>query len=137
MTNDERIAIIEAATKRRMDIMDTKGADYQGEEKEGVNGNFYRNARLLGVSPVLIWAVYFNKHIDALAKFVRTGRVESEGLRGRLDDIRNYIDILEAMLVEEGQLEHPNPHNHTRSIETYVTRGGQSQGGSSSGGDKK
>ena len=123
MTNDERIAIIEAATKRRMDIMDTKGADYQGEEKEGVNGNFYRNARLLGVSPVLIWAVYFNKHIDALAKFVRTGRVESEGLRGRLDDIRNYIDILEAMLVEEGSITHPDTIDAlktTRHVETYV-----------------
>ncbi len=107
MTNEERIAIIEAATERRMGIMDAKGADYQGEEKEGVNGNFYRNARLLGVSPVLIWAVYFNKHIDALATYVRTGRLESEGLRGRLDDIRNYIDIVEAMLVEEGTLDSP------------------------------
>jgi hypothetical protein len=91
-----------------MDIMDAKGADYQGEEKEGVNGNFYRNARLLGVPPVTIWAVYFNKHIDSLMTFVRTGRLESEGLRGRLDDIRNYIDILEAMLVEESIITHPD-----------------------------
>jgi hypothetical protein len=52
--------------------------------------------------------VYFNKHIDSLMTFVRTGRLESEGLRGRLDDIRNYIDILEAMLVEEGSLPHPD-----------------------------
>jgi hypothetical protein len=118
MTNEERIAIIEAATKRRMDIMDVKGVDYQGEEKEGVNGNFYRNGRVLGVSPVTIWAVYFNKHIDALMTYVRTGRLESEGLRGRLDDIRNYVDILEAMLVEEGELDGPqdNSAKMTREV---------------------
>jgi hypothetical protein len=108
MTKDERTAITEAATKRRMKIMDDKGKDYQGEEKEGVNGNFYRNARVLGVSPTLIWAVYFNKHVDSLMTFVRTGRLESEGLRGRLDDMRNYLDILEAMAVEEGLVESPD-----------------------------
>ncbi len=98
MTNEARIKIIDEAIKRRKAIMDTKGNDYAGDSD--VNMNFKRNAKLLGMRTQQIWAVYFMKHIDAIMTYVGDGKIESEPIIGRLDDARNYLDILECLMRE-------------------------------------
>lgn len=47
-----------------------------------------------------VWAVYFNKHVTAVLTFARTGKVESEAIRGRFLDIATYA-ILGAALADE------------------------------------
>ena len=48
-----------------------KGNDYSGDKDAFLN--FKRNAVTLDVKPELVWAVYFNKHIDAIMTYVREG----------------------------------------------------------------
>lgn len=103
-TTEERAILVKAARIRRDAIMRKKGADYAGSTTNA-NDNFYRNALAIGVSPNVVWSIYYNKHHDSLMTFIKTGTVESEGIRSRLDDMQNYLDILETMLIEQGVLD--------------------------------
>jgi hypothetical protein len=112
-----RNRIIKKATERRLGIADEKGVEYT--QSEGALENFYRNAKRVGSDPVTILYVYLGKHQDSIESFVKKVRdyfthgdgdkmiiqMEAragEGIRSRLDDIRNYYDLLECLLVEEG-----------------------------------
>jgi hypothetical protein len=53
-----------------------------------------------------VWAIYAGKHWDAIMSFIKTGKVESEGIVGRIDDLHNYLYLFEAILTEK-VAEHP------------------------------
>lgn len=92
-------AVVAGARARQDQILLTKGADYTRHEQDRLS-NFKRSAAALGLTPIQVWAVFFNKHVDATMAFIKTGRVESESIEGRLDDIVNYAYLLEALIVE-------------------------------------
>ena len=80
-------------------IICTKGHDYTADLGDRL-GNFKDAARALGLSPMQVWAVYFNKHVTAVLNFAARGRVESEAVHDRFLDIATYA-ILGAALAAE------------------------------------
>lgn len=88
-------------------IMDRKGHDYTSGANDRL-ANFKGIAARLDVSPSLVWAIYFLKHIDALATWASGKPIKSESLYSRFVDARNYLDLGLAIAVEEGEVD---PHN--------------------------
>jgi hypothetical protein len=99
MNLKERSQIAKDAFERRLVILDGKGKEYANGED--ANGNFKRLAPKLGLTPEQILWVYTAKHIDSIETWLRTGDEGMEGIIGRLDDLRNYVDILESLIVEK------------------------------------
>lgn len=88
-------------------ITASKGREYTLDSDDQL-ANFKRHAQALGVSPELIWAVYFNKHIDAINTFVRdthagVDRVRSEPITGRIDDAIVYLLLLKGIMIDRAQ----------------------------------
>jgi len=75
-----------------------KGKDYtDGNDRLS---NFKQAAQRLQITPNLVWAVYFGKHIDAIFSHVRNGQVESEPIKDRIADAINYLLLYWAICVE-------------------------------------
>lgn len=99
MNTAEFNEIVAHARKRQDDLLLRKGADYTRHSEDRLS-NFKRSADALGLTPIQVWAVYASKHIDAIMAFVKTGKAESEAIEGRLDDLVNYMYLLEGLLKE-------------------------------------
>jgi len=86
------------------DIYDKKGQDYtRGKDDLDRLDNFKEAALQNGVSIAQAWGVYFYKHVAAVWKFVKDGRVESEPIEGRLHDVINYAILLLLIIKEKRQ----------------------------------
>ena len=48
-----------------------------------------------------VWAVFTEKHIGAIRKYVKDGSVESEPIDGRINDIINYMVLLAAIIDDQ------------------------------------
>lgn len=72
--------------------MTSKAKDYAQEQDAFLN--FHTRAEQLGLTREQVWAVFANKHWDALMAYVREGKVESEALRSRVTDVINYALFL-------------------------------------------
>jgi len=90
---------------RRFSLSRLKAQDYAGEED--TLSNFKRVAQIcetlnVDVSKPEGVATFFIIHkLDRLWRLIRLGQTPvNEGLRDTLDDLRNYADLLEAILVE-------------------------------------
>jgi hypothetical protein len=94
-----------------MEIMRSKGQAYSG--KEDKLGNFKRVAKKLGLSPKQVWYVYFAKHLDALSSYLKGEYVDSEPIKGRLQDLINYVLLLWGLIYEEAEID-------LRSVKKYV-----------------
>lgn len=106
MNYEERQKIIEEATKRRFELLFNKGKEYS-VGSEDINFNFKEIAKRLGTrlagTPEYVCLVYLYKHLLSLEKWAKDGELSSgETIISRLDDIRNYLDILESLIQEKG-----------------------------------
>lgn len=80
-------------------LMSTKGHDYT-DGKDRLS-NFKDQADRLGLTPYQIWAVYANKHWDAINAFVRNnGQLESEPIESRIHDIILYSFLLLGLVAD-------------------------------------
>lgn len=77
-----------------------KGEEYSGSDDQ--LANFKRNAEQTGASVLLVWYIYFNKHIDSIRNFIRSGDVLSEPITSRIDDAMLYLLLLKAIVKEAG-----------------------------------
>ena len=102
MTSTEFNQLVVDARGRQDKLLTVKGNDYTRHEEDRLS-NFKRSGAALGLSPMQVWAVFINKHIDAVMAYVKTGRTESESIQGRLDDIVNYCYLGEALIHEATQ----------------------------------
>lgn len=120
MNNATRRGIFERANARRFGITEEKGPEYTGEgsdyqaEDADVLANFKNVAARIGSNPITVLGVYMLKHVDSITTFIQElEKVENleqaleliyagEGIISRLDDARNYLDIMEALLWEFG-----------------------------------
>lgn len=83
-------------------IYNRKGNDYtRGKGDLDRTDNFKMAGENTGVKTVQAWGVYFYKHISAIFRFLKEGRVESEPIEGRIHDIINYAILLLLILEEE------------------------------------
>lgn len=94
--------LVDTARLRQDQILKTKGADYTRHEEDRLS-NFKRSAAAVGLDPLQVWAIFFNKHIDAIMAFIKTGKTESEGITGRIDDAVNYLHLLEGILDDKAE----------------------------------
>lgn len=80
------------------ELSSTKGIEYAGKEDRLLN--FKRSAKEAGTHPFKVWLIFFNKHMDAIKSYVRTRKVYSEPIEGRIDDAILYLILLKAMVRE-------------------------------------
>jgi hypothetical protein len=92
-------SLVEKARTRQDEIMKAKGQDYTRHDPDRL-ANFKRLAKDTDVDITKVWAIYAGKHWDSIMAFVKTGKVESEDIVGRIDDLHNYLYLLEAILSE-------------------------------------
>ena len=92
-------ALIDRARARRDSILKSKGDDYTRRDQDRLS-NFKRIAAQVGVSPLVVWFTYYQKHVDAIATYVQNGSVASENIEGRFDDAANYLDLGLALVSE-------------------------------------
>lgn len=85
--------------KEIAEISDRKGNDYSGNED--VVKSFKSNSAQNGLTPVQVWSVLILKHWDAIMTYVRTGKLESEGIRGRVTDVILYLVLFLALIDDE------------------------------------
>jgi hypothetical protein len=104
--SSKRLSVEERATYCRetflhniMDLLLRKGADYGGSE--GANSNFDNASKDLDLTKYQIWSVYFHKHLSALKSWITRGKVESENITSRIDDMITYLFILRSMIEED------------------------------------
>lgn len=76
-----------------------KGAAYVRGAEDRL-ANFKRAAEAVGVPPLTAWAIYFQKHVDAIMFYVKTGKEGPEGVEENLKDARNYVDLGLALVKE-------------------------------------
>ncbi|MCX5781775.1 MAG: hypothetical protein NT145_03590 [Elusimicrobia bacterium] len=105
MTYEERQKLIEEFTKQRFQLLFNKGKEYSGGN-EDVNWNFKEVSKRLGTrlagTPLFVCLVYLEKHIISLEKWARDGVLSSgEDVHSRLADTKNYLDILESLIIED------------------------------------
>jgi hypothetical protein len=82
-------------------IYNRKGNDYtRGKGDLDRGDNFRQAAENNGITPLQAWGVYFYKHVSAVWRFLKDGKVESEPIEERVYDIINY-SILLLLLVGE------------------------------------
>jgi len=84
---------------RMQDLLDKKGADYTCGDEDRL-ANFKRLAERTGVTPMQVWWVFVQKHLAAIENYVKSGKVESEPIHGRLQDVANYC-LLASALIED------------------------------------
>jgi len=80
-----------------------KGGEYAGDFDR--LANFRRNGQALGLPMETIWAVYYNKHHDAVMQwiadlFAEKERDRLEPIEGRVDDMIVYLILLRCMMRE-------------------------------------
>jgi hypothetical protein len=64
--------------------------------------NFKSIASRLGIRPMQVWAVYFNKHIDAINSVAKDPTIpQAEAIIGRFADAINYLQLGFALLEEK------------------------------------
>lgn len=91
-------------------INDTKGPDYShDDENADALNNFKEVGERLGVEPMIVWGVYFEKHVLALERYVKTRKLTSEKLVDRVADLINYLLLGYALAYEE----HETPRENT------------------------
>jgi hypothetical protein len=104
MKYQQRKKIIEQANKRRQSLMINKGKEYSGGD-EDINYNFKETAKRLGTrlagTSEFVCLTFLLKHIQSIEQWARNGKLSSgETIISRLDDARNYMDILESLIYE-------------------------------------
>lgn len=107
--------LVEETVDKINELAKKKGGEYAGDIDR--LANFRRNGERLGLPMEVIWAVYCNKHIDAVNQYIadlNSGKERDrlEPIEGRVDDILVYLILFKAMLRERSE-------GRVRPHETY------------------
>lgn len=106
MTIEERAKLAKELFSERLQLQIDKGKSYAGDGD--ALDNFKRNAKLTGMSKFQVWLIYFLKHIDAIINAIKDNpqmpQDQTEGLKGRIVDAENYLDLLYCLLTEDNQI---------------------------------
>lgn len=98
MKRDEFLASANKLFDKTYEILSAKGMDYASEED--ALRQFKETAAAVGVDPLQVWSVFFQKHLAAIMRFVRDGRVESEGVESRVIDLIAYLALFNGLIKE-------------------------------------
>ncbi len=83
------------------DILGIKGEDYTiGNQDTDKLFNFREVAKMTGGNALEVLSVYWLKHVYAIMAYVKSGKPGSEPIRLRIADARNYLDLMDAMIMD-------------------------------------
>lgn len=99
MIRHEFRELLDEVHQKCVELNETKGHDYAGDED--ALSNFKEAAARLGIEKEKVWAVYADKHWQAVMTFCSQGQVESEPIEGRLLDVILYCQLLLGMIRED------------------------------------
>ena len=86
---------------KAQEIMDAKQPEYTNKSIDVLN-NFKQTAKSIGIQPMEVWAVFFNKHIQAILSHSGDPNMhQAEPIDSRYADALNYLFLGFAMLVED------------------------------------
>lgn len=86
-----------------IDLIRKKNSDYtQGHGAHDRIAHFRAAAQDLDLPMLKIWQVFVRKHWATIQKFANGGKLESEPIDGRIDDVINYMVLL-AAIIEDGK----------------------------------
>tara|TARA_R110002051_G_C8729875_1_gene497716 strand:- start:1868 stop:2206 length:339 start_codon:yes stop_codon:yes gene_type:complete len=89
-------------------IMDLKQPEYTNQSDD-VLQNFKQTAKAIGITPMEVWAVFFNKHIQAILSHAGDVKLtHAEPIDNRYADAINYLFLGIALIKETN---HFNPKN--------------------------
>lgn len=98
MTKREFLNLMEATYRDLHKLCNTKGEEYTRGNDDQLK-NFKVAAMALDLPPLTIWSVYFNKHIDAIMNYVKTGETKStESIDSRFHDAILYLFLGLALI---------------------------------------
>ena len=100
MTRDQFIEFRKLLIEEEDLITRTKGKDYT-KSSEDCLANFKEGA-VFGLTPLQTAGMFAKKHIDSIYNYIKTnGQSESEPIRERIKDARNYLTFILAIIEEE------------------------------------
>ncbi len=100
MTRDQFVELRSKLIEEEDFITKTKGKDYT-KSSEDCLANFKEGAQL-GLTPLQTAGMFAKKHIDAIYNYIKTnGQSESEPIRERVKDARNYLIFILALIEEK------------------------------------
>lgn len=111
-SHDEYARLVEQTIEQIEKLSKLKGGEYAGDVDR--LANFRRNGLQMRLPMEVIWAIYYNKHHDAVMQYIRDlqegkTRQRLEGISGRLDDMIVYCILMKAMIAErEGRIDKTN-----------------------------
>lgn len=106
MNREQFDVIVEETKKSVKQLLFVKGGEYAPDLDR--LANFKHNATILKLLPEQVWAVYFNKHVDAIHGAIndlaaKKVRPRSESILGRMDDAIVYLILAKALFIEREQ----------------------------------
>ena len=100
MTHEEFNKIYKKMLAEEKDIMIKKGLDYTRNSPDKL-ANFKRIAEKYNIDILKVISIYMEKHFDALVTYITTGRLKGEPVHSKIQDIRNYLALLYAAIIEK------------------------------------
>tara|TARA_Y100001937_G_scaffold10196_1_gene12493 strand:- start:817 stop:1125 length:309 start_codon:yes stop_codon:yes gene_type:complete len=101
MTQKEFIETKRYILKKAEDIMNAKQPEYTNKSIDVLN-NFKSTAESIGITPMEVWAVFFNKHIQAILSHAGDPNLkQAEPIESRFADAINYLTLGFALLKEK------------------------------------
>lgn len=99
MDKREFRCLLDQTHQTLVQLTSSKGEEYSRDTDQ--LANFKRQAEELNATPEKILMVYLNKHLDAIKSFVKTGKLYSEPIEGRIDDAILYLILLKGIVLDD------------------------------------
>ena len=94
--NDIKCMLEETESK----ILGTKGNEYVVSNEDRLK--FFKDyATQLGIDPKIVCSIFLMKHINSILNFAKTNQSYSESIKGRINDARNYLLFMWALVEDE------------------------------------
>ena len=81
--------------------MDAKQQEYTNKNSDVLN-NFKQTSKIIGIEPMQVWAVFFNKHIQAILTHSGDPNMhQAEPIESRYCDAINYLFLGFSLIIDE------------------------------------
>ncbi len=101
MTAEEFDGFVKLFFGKCYDLLTKKGDVYAGRSDRF--SNFKNLSMQLGVGKYIVWAVYFQKHCNAILTWIRNEYQDVESIEQRIIDVINFLFLLAGMIEEDKQ----------------------------------
>jgi len=100
MTYEKMKQVVRQQLKEVLKTRDAGQKEY-AHDVDNVFANFERSAKLVDIPRDKALMVFFLKHVDGIAAFVKGHKSQREDVRGRITDAIVYLCLLRGMVEDE------------------------------------